>query len=127
MEFRRLLFGSTIVVAVGFSIISIADLVQVVLAPAIGEVPYGSDPTLQLAIRPLPGVIPWTFAWWAHVRWLRREPAAADPLRALHQARLATHAPAAIAIALGGAGLGWLLRPGVDIAFGGPPRAPPDS
>jgi len=116
---------ATIVVAVGFSIISIADLVQVVLAPAIGEVPYGSDPTLQLAIRPLAGVIPWTFAWWAHVRWLRREPAAADPLHALHQARLATHAPAAIALALGGTGLGWLLGLGIDIAFGGNRRSDP--
>jgi hypothetical protein len=117
---------ATIVVAVGFSIVAIADLVQAVIGPAIGEVPNASDRTLQSAIRPLAGVIPWTIAWWAHVSWLRREPAAANPLRALHQARLATHAPAAIALALGGTGLGWLLGLGIDIAFGGNRRSDPD-
>jgi hypothetical protein len=110
-------------VAVGFSIAAIAEFVQGIVAPAIGDVPYEGDVTFQLLIRPLAGAVPWALAWWAHVQWLRREPAAADPLRALHQVRLATHAPAAMALAFGATGLGWLLGIGIDIAFGGHRRS----
>ena len=120
---RLAAFIVTIVVAVGFSIAAIAEFVQGIVAPAIGDVPYEGDVTFQLLIRPLAGAVPWALAWWAHVQWLRREPAAADPLRALHQVRLATHAPAAMALAFGATGLGWLLGLGIDIAFGGHRRS----
>ncbi|MEW5991587.1 MAG: DUF5671 domain-containing protein [Chloroflexota bacterium] len=120
---RLAAFIATIVVAVGFSISSISELLQGFLAPAIGEVPYAGNETTRSLVRSLAAVIPWLLAWWSHVRWLRREPAAQDPLRALHQVRLATHAPAAMALALGGAGLGWLLGIGIDIVFGGNRRS----
>lgn len=120
---RLAAFIATIVVAVGFSISSISELLQGILAPAIGEVPYEGDQTGPALVRPLASAIPWLLVWWSHVRWLRREPAAADALRAVHQVRLATHAPASIALALGGTGIGWLLGIGIDIAFGGDRRS----
>jgi len=116
-------FIATIVVAAGFSISAISELAQGVLAPMLGDVPYDRDVTFQLVIRPLASAIPWTVVWWLHVRWLRDEPAAAGPLRALHQVRLVNHGQAAIALAFGATGLGWVLGLAIDIAFGGTRRS----
>ena len=116
---RLTAFIVTVVAATGFAIFATAGLVQGLLAPAIGRLPYDSTEVTRLAFGSLAGAIPWTIAWWGHLRWLRREPAAGDSLRALHQVRLVTHGMAAVGLALGAAGAGWLLGMGVDIVFGG--------
>ena len=116
---RLAAFILTVVAATGFAVFATAGFVQGLLAPAIGRLPYDSSEATRLAFGSLAGAIPWTIAWWGHLRWLRREPAVADPLRALHQVRLLTHGMAAVGLTLGAVGLGWLLGLGIDIVFGG--------
>lgn len=116
---RLAAFVVTVVAATGFAVFATAGFVQGLLAPAIGRLPYDSAEASRLVFGSLAGAIPWTIVWWGHLRWLRREPAAATPLRALHQVRLLTHGMAAVGLALGAAGLGWLLGLGIDIVFGG--------
>lgn len=116
---RLAAFIATIVVATGFTISGIAGAVQGVAAQFITEVPYGADVSGRMWIGSLVSAIAWAMVWWAYLRGLRREPAGAEPLRALHQVRLESHGMAAMALAFGGAGLGWILGMLVDIVFGG--------
>ena len=63
--------------------------------------------------------VSWALVWFAHTRWLRREPAAAEPLRARHQVRLESHGVAVVALAIGATGVGRLLGLAIEAAFGG--------
>lgn len=117
---------ATIVVAAGFTISGIAGAVQGIVAPVIGRLPSGVDGSGPAWVAPLVFAVASGIAWWAHVRWLRDEPAAAAPLRALHQRRLVSHGMAAVGLAFGATGLGWILGLGIDVVFGGIRTTDPD-
>ena len=68
---------------------------------------------------PLVTAVLWAVVWRAHALALKREPAAADPLRALHQERLVGHGIAAAALAIGATGAGWLLGYLINLVIGG--------
>lgn len=123
---RLAAFIATIVVATGFTISGIAGAVQGAVAPVIGKLPYEEGASGNLWVAPLVSAIAWVIVWWICLDGLRREPAAEEPLRALHQARLESHAMVAVALAFGGAGLGWILGMVVDIVFGGVRMTDPD-
>ena len=116
---RLAAFVATIVVAAGFAISGIASVVEAVVSPLALYVPGQDDSIVGRLIPSLAVAVPWALAWWLHVQWLRREPASADPARALHQARLETHGVSGVALAIGATSLGWLLGLVIDVAFGG--------
>jgi hypothetical protein len=123
---RLVAFIATIVIAAGYMINGIAGMIQGAVAPLMGDVPYEVDVLGRMWVGPLVAAIGWAIAWWAHLRWLRHEPAAADPLRALHQVRLESHGIAAVALAFGATGLGWILGMLIDIVLGGVRMTDPD-
>jgi hypothetical protein len=123
---RLAAFITTIVTAAGFTIAGVAGAVQGIAAPLIGDVPYEGDASGNLWVGPLVSAIAWAVVWWAYLRGLRREPAAAEPLRVLHQARLENHGMGAAALAFGAAGLGWMLGMLIDIVLGGVRMTDPD-
>lgn len=116
---RLAAFIATIVVGAGFAISGIVGAVQEIVAPVIGRLPYESDVSGWSWLGPAVSASGWAIVWWAHLRRLRGEPAAADPLRVLHQVRLASHGMAAVGLAFGATGLGWILGLGIDVVFGG--------
>ena len=111
-------FVATIMATAAMSLVFLALAVDEMVWPLIGERPPDVEPTRLIAAAFLIA-IPWLVAWWAHVRGLHREPMASDPLRALHQERLVSHGVAAVALALGATGLGWVAGLAVDAALGG--------
>ena len=121
---RLAAFIASIVVAAGFATSGLADVISALIAsqlpndPDLGVYTSPAGPAVAVVV-PLAITIPWAVAWWAHTRWLSREPAAAEPLRALHQARLETHGVSMIALALGATAFAWLLGLVIDVAFGG--------
>jgi hypothetical protein len=102
----------------GMSLVFLALAAHELLSPLIVERP-DDVPPIRLIAAAFIIAIPWLAAWWAHVRGLRREPMASDPLRALHQERLVSHGVAAIALAIGATGFGWVAGLVFDAAFGG--------
>lgn len=81
------------------------------------EFPIESNPSSIAATLVLAAL--WVAVWFFHLRWLRREPAATDPLRARHQERLVSHGVSAVGLAIGAVGAGWLLGYVVSVVFGG--------
>lgn len=112
-------FVLTILVAAGVAISAAAAIVEAGLGRFFHDPDAFQGPVLpQLAVG-LATAIPWALAWWAHTRWLRREPASANPLRALHVSRLETYGVAAVALAIAATGLGWLAGLLIDAVLGG--------
>jgi hypothetical protein len=111
-------FVATIMGTAGMSLVFLALAIHELFSPLIVERPDGIEPVRVIAAAFLVAV-PWLVAWWAHVRGLRREPMALDALRALHQERFVSHGVAAVALALGATGLGWLAGLAIDAALGG--------
>jgi hypothetical protein len=111
-------FVATIMATAAMSLVFLALAVHELVSPLIVERPEGVEPIRLIAAAFLIA-IPWLAAWWAHVRGLRREPMALDPLRALHQERLVSHGGAAVALAIGATGFGWVAGLAFDAAFGG--------
>ena len=111
-------FVATIIATAAMSLVFLALAIQEVLSPLVVERAGGAGPLRPIAAAFI-SALPWLVAWWAHARGLRREPMALDPLRALHQDRLMSHGVAAVALAIGATGLGWLVGLGIDVAFGG--------
>jgi hypothetical protein len=111
-------FVATIIATAAMSLVFLALAIQEVLSPLVVERAGGAGPLRPIAAAFI-SALPWLVAWWAHARGLRREPMALDPLRALHQDRLMSHGVAAVALAIGATGLGWLLGLGIDVALGG--------
>ncbi len=110
-----------LVVIVGTFIAALGDVAEAG-ASAIRQVfpvEVGANTPARFVVASLITTIPWLVAWYWHVRALRREPAAADPLRALHQERLVSHAIAAAGLAMGAAGAGWFLGLGLEVLLGG--------
>lgn len=120
---RLVSFLVVIIAAAGMTLGRVANAIGAALDPALPDPPYYDPayaPDLASAIlTPLLTAIPWAVVWLAYTRALRREPAATDPLRALHQERLLGHGIAATALAIGATGAGWLLGFLIDLALGG--------
>ena len=111
-------FVATILATAAWSLVFLALAIHELLSPLVVERAGGAGSLRPIAAAFI-SALPWLVAWWAHVHGLRREPMASDPLRALHQARLTSHGVAAVALAIGATGLGWLLGLGIDVALGG--------
>jgi hypothetical protein len=109
---------ATILATSAMSLVFLALAIHEVLSPLVVERAGGAGPLRPIAAAVI-SALPWLVAWWAHARGLRREPMASEPLRALHQDRLESHGVAAVALAVGATGLGWLLGLGIDVALGG--------
>jgi hypothetical protein len=129
---RLVAFLVVIIAAAGMTLSRVANAIGAALDPVFPDPSYVADPAyapdLSSAIlTPLLTAIPWAIAWFAHTRALRREPAATDPLRALHQARLMSHGIAATALAIGVTGAGWLLGYLIDVLLGGQRTTGPDA
>jgi hypothetical protein len=114
---------AVIIAAAAMTLSRVAAAIGAALAPMLPAPPFldpglAPDPTSAI-LMPLLTAIPWAIVWFAHARALRREPAAADPLRALHQVRLESHGVSAAALAIGATGAGWLLGLVIDALLGG--------
>ncbi|MEO8463192.1 MAG: DUF5671 domain-containing protein [Chloroflexota bacterium] len=120
---RLAAFAATIIVAAAFVIGGLAGAASGIIGPLIATGAAYADATsrsqAQAILAPLATAIVWLIAWWAYERWLRREPAAADPVRRLDQVRLTTHGVSAVALAFGATATGWLIGLVIDIVFGG--------
>ena len=120
---RLVAFLVVIIAAAAVTLSKVASAIGAALDPVLPDPPFADPahmPILSSAIlTPLLTAIPWAIVWFAHTRALRREPAATDSLRALHQTRLASHGVAAAALAIGAIGAGWLLGFLVDVVLGG--------
>lgn len=114
-------FVIVIVVAAGAALSNVARAIQAVIAPLMPDPGILVEADVLSVIRPLVAALPWVLVWFAHARAFRREPAAADPLRALHQERLLSHGVAAVTLAMGVAGAGWLLGYALKVLLGGTP------
>lgn len=120
---RLVAFLVVIIGAAGMTLSRVAAAIGAALDPVLPD-PAFLDPSFapdpsSAILAPLLTAIPWAIVWFTHARALRREPAAADPMRALHQARLVSHGVAAIALAIGATAAGWLLGYIVDLVLGG--------
>ena len=116
---RLATFMATIVIASAFTLVGIARTLEAVIRPMLGMELGGNETWVSVVVAPLGIVIPWAIVWFAHARWLHRDPAASDPLRRRHVSRLESHAVAAVALGFGALGLGWLIGLAIDAAFGG--------
>lgn len=120
---RLIAFLVLIIASAGVTLSKVASAIGAALDPVLPDPPFADPayaPDLTAAIATaLLTAIPWAIVWFAHTRALRREPAASDRLRALHQARLTSHGVAAAALALGATGAGWVLGFLIDLALGG--------
>lgn len=112
-------FVAAIVAGAFGTLVSLADAASAALAPLLPDPGYLDNHGIASIAVPLIQAVPWAIVWFGHARALRREPAAEEPERALHQARLVSHGVAAAALAVGGTGAGWLLGYGLDLALGG--------
>ena len=120
---RLVAFLVVIIAAAVATLSKVASAIGAALDPVLPDPPF-ADPAyapnlLPAIVAPLVIAIAWAIVWLAHTRALRREPAATDSLRALHQARLASHGVAAAALAIGATGAGWLLGFLIDLLLGG--------
>lgn len=112
-------FAAVIVAAATASLGDLAAAASGAMRPLLPSPEGPIEADLASIAVPLAGGAIWAVAWYAHLRWLRREPAAADPLRARHQERLVSHEVAAVGLAIGAVGGGWLLGYLVNLVFGG--------
>ena len=112
-------YAVAIVVSAGATLIGLAGILGAVLALAMPEPGFETDRGSNEVVASLLRVVPWAIVWFGHARAFRREPAAADPLRALHQERVASHGTAAAALAIGATGTGWILGYLIDFLLGG--------
>jgi hypothetical protein len=122
---RLVAFLVVIVAAAAMTLSRVASAIGAALDPVLPAPPFFEpDPSflpdpVAAMLTPLLTAIPWAVVWFAHTRALRREPAATDPLRALHQERLVSHSVAATALAIGSIAAARLLGYLVDLALGG--------
>src|SRR5687767_5462157 len=112
-------YAVTIVVSAGATLIGLAGILGAVLGFALPDPDLTSDRGLASVLESVLRTVPWAIVWFGHARAFRREPAAADPLRALHQERLVSHGVAATALAIGATGTGWILGYLIDLLLGG--------
>jgi hypothetical protein len=114
-------FVVTILLAAGSTLTGVASAASGLLFRLFPEPGLGLpiEDGITEAAASLLRIVPWTVTWYAHARALRREPAAKDPRRALHQERLISHGVAAVALAIGAGGAGWTLGYVLDILLGG--------
>lgn len=119
-------FVCVIVVAAAAALRSLAGVMEGVIGPAIapaedvfGEPGAGVAGVAGIAAPAIAAAL-YAVTWWLYTRALAREPAAADPLRALHQARLTSHGIAATMLLMGGAGAAWVAGYVIEAVFGGP-------
>lgn len=112
-------FVLVIVAAAAVALRNVAGVVQGIIGPVIAP----PDDTFSEVMPSVSGAaiaaVLYGVTWFLHVRALDREPAAADPLRALHQARLASHGIAAAMLLMGGAGAAWVAGYVIKAIFGG--------
>jgi hypothetical protein len=130
---RLVAFLVVIIAAAAMTLSRVASAIGAALDPLLPDPPnyiadpaYLPDPAAAI-LAPLLIAVPWAIVWFAHTRALRREPAATDPLRALHQARLVSHGVAAMALAMGAIGAGWVVGFVIDLLFGGQRATGPDA
>ena len=112
-------YAIAIVVSAGATLIGLAGILGALLALVLPEPGFETDRGFNEVVASLLRAVPWAIVWFGHARAFRREPAAADPLRALHQERLVSHGIAAAALAIGAAGTGWILGYLIDFLLGG--------
>ncbi|MES2210194.1 MAG: DUF5671 domain-containing protein [Chloroflexota bacterium] len=110
---------ATIFIAAGFTLTGIARTIEAFIRPVLGLEPGGNESWAGLIAAPLGIAVPWAIAWFAHARWLHREPASADALRGTHVSRIESHGVAAVALAFGAVAFAWLLGLAMDTLFGG--------
>jgi hypothetical protein len=118
-------FVTIVVVAAASTLIGLVGALNVVLGMILPREPglnFDGVPNVEFEASAVAAALVtaglWAAVWWTHNRALKREPAAADPLRALHQERLAGHGVAAAALAIGATGAGWLLGYLIDLVLG---------
>jgi hypothetical protein len=121
-QVSRMRVAAFIVVIVAATVGALGDLAaagSAVMRPLIPDPGFPVSLEINAIAAPLVLAGLWAAAWFVHLRWLRREPAATDPLRASHQERLVSHGVAAVGLAIGAIGAGWLLGYMVDLVVGG--------
>lgn len=114
--------SALLVVIVGAFVAALGDVAEAgasAIRQVLPVVDAGANSQMRFVVASLITTVPWVIAWYWHVRALRREPAAVDPLRALHQERLVSHAIAAAGLGMGAAGAGWFLGLALDALLGG--------
>lgn len=116
---RLAAFFTIIVAAFVATLGDVADVISSAIRVVVPEPGVPGDGDLRFVFASLISAVAWGIVWYAHMRALRREPAATDPLRALHQERLVSHGISAAALAIGAAGAGWLLGLALDVVLGG--------
>lgn len=117
--------GAFLIVIVGTAtstLGAVAGAIQTTISPLLPQSPYGSSWSAIWIVSAVLSAAIWAIAWWWHDRRLRREPAAAEPLRSLHQARLVGYGLSGVALAIGAIAAGWLLGYGLDVLLGGARR-----
>lgn len=114
-------FVVAIVVAAGSTLTGVASAIGALLARLFPEPGLGfpMEDGLTVAVASLLRALPWALIWFGFRGALRREPAASEPERALHQERLVSHGVAAVALAIGASGVGWMLGYLIDALLGG--------
>ena len=119
-------FVAVIVIAAGVTLGDLVNALRAILGPFFPEATglIGGVTAIDVA-RPLLAAVPWAVIWFAHARAFRREPAAVDPIRALHQERLVSYSLAATPLAMGAGGASGLLGYLVGVVFGGAQIANP--
>jgi hypothetical protein len=111
-------FVIVIVGAAAQTLTAVTDAVRGIAWLVAGPPSLGDWDARTIAV-PLLAALPWAAAWLLHTRSLRREPAAADPLRARHQERLVSHGVAAVALAIGAAGAASFIANLIALVSGG--------
>lgn len=119
-------FVVVILVAAATTMTDVASALSAAMRPLLPSPDFPVGANLPAVVAPLLLTAMWLVAWWIHLRWFRAEPAPADPLRALDRDRLVSHGVAAVALAIGAVGGGWLLGYLFNLVFGGSQSTAPD-
>lgn len=113
-------FVGVIVGAAALALRNVAGMIESVIGPAMTP---PVDETFGYSFTPLGAAaiaaVLYGVTWFLHARALEREPAAVDPLRALHQARLVGHGIAAATLLMGGVGAAWVAGHVLKVLLGG--------
>ena len=116
-------FAFVVVFSATVALENVAAVIHTLISPSIGPdlgpgIGNGfSSSTLTTAVL---GVVLYGATWVLASRAFSREPAAAaDPLRAVQQARLTSHGIAATMLVMGGVGAAWFAAYAIDVVLGG--------
>jgi hypothetical protein len=121
---RLAFYGATIGIAAAVSIVSFGDALQPVVARAFGvDFPYPTFAPVPSAewtgLTALAMTLPWAVGWLLHARWLRREANERGDGSRARAERLLHHVVAAVALAFGAIGSGWVVGLAIDLTLSG--------